>query len=130
VVVKEYTSEQAPYQEFITTSYYNLALAYEALPQSDVDTLVGMTRMHNKLAAYVAAYPDVSVGTSAYLTGISTRLVCKTITEANFDATRVNKDALQPYLDEIYSTDGWVASCRDAFEVVSKKIDTRFAKFF
>lgn len=118
------------YQEFIGASYYNLARAYEMLPPGDVDITSSMSRMRSKLEAYISEHKDTAYGASAYLIGIDTRLICKTLSEAGFDAANLEPSQLKPYLDEIYSSAGWVVPCQEAFEVVARDIDPRFAEYF
>jgi hypothetical protein len=129
-IVFDFQTKQIPYQEFIATSYYNVARAYEALPAGSEDVVADMMRMHDKLKAYVDMFPNTSYGTGAYLVGLSTRLVCKAIDLADYNSANVDKEALKPYLDELYTSVGWVVPCQEAFDVVAKDIDPRFAKYF
>lgn len=124
------TAGTLPYQEHVASAYYNLARAYEMLPPGTESQVDGMARIHQKLSVYLNYYTSEAAAASAYLTSIDTRLVCKVVDSADFDTTRIDKDTLQPYLNELYDNEGWVVPCKEAFEAVAKEIDPRFAKFF
>ena len=129
-LVNEYAEESTPYQEYVATSYYNVARAYEAAPKSDISIVDDMARTYDKLEAYVIKFPDSAQGAYAYLTSINTRLICKAADEADFDSANIDLVKLQPYLDSLYEAEGWVVPCKEAFEFISRDIDTRFAKYF
>jgi len=128
-LVTQYEGQNMPYQEFVATSYYNIARAYENAPEGEVDVVSKMAEAHNKLGTYLKAFPN-AYGTQAYLLSINTRLVCKAVDAANFDSANIDIVKLQPYLDELYASEGWVVPCKEAFEFISRDIDTRFAKYF
>ena len=128
-LVAQYDGQNMPYQEFVATSYYNIARAYENAPQGEVDVTSKMAQIHDKLATYLKGFPS-AYGTQAYLLSINTRLICKAVDAANFDSTNIDIVKLQPHLDELYASEGWVVPCKEAFEFISRDIDTRFAKYF
>ncbi len=130
VVVDDYADQKTSYQEFIPASYYNMARTYETLPQGDVRVADNMMRLHKKLATYIQIHPESSYGARAYLIGIDTRIICKAVDEADFNVAYIDTGKMQPYLDELYASEGWVIPCKEAFEVVAKDIDPRFAKYF
>lgn len=128
-LVTQYDGQNMPYQEFVATSYYNIARAYENVPHGEVDVVNKMAEAHDKLATYIKGFPS-AYGTGAYLLSINTRLICKAVDVANFDSANIDIVKLQPYLDELYANEGWVVPCKEAFEFISRDIDTRFAKYF
>ena len=129
-MVLERTNPNLPYQEFIATGYYNLIRAYEALPPGDADLVEHMSRVHDKLAAYVDQNNETSFGANAYLVSASARIACKAVDTAGFNPAAISVEKIQPYLDEVYESDGWVAPCPEAFEFIADAIDTRFAVYF
>jgi hypothetical protein len=129
-LVAEYKSSNVPYQEFVATSYYNIARAYEALPQGNTNIVMKMGQAYDKLSSYLAGYQDTAFGTQAYLLSINTRLICRAVDDANFDAANINKAQIQPHLNTLYASQGWVVPCKAAFEFIAKDIDTRFAEYF
>lgn len=129
-LVTNYQSISLPYQDFVGTSYYNLARAYEGLPHADVNIVDSMIRIYEKLAAYAAAHTEIAYGADAYLSGLDTRIVCKAVDEAEFDVSRIDVSKIQPHLDSLAGTDGWVIPCGEAFELIANEIDPRFAVFF
>jgi hypothetical protein len=128
-LVEDYASLGMPYQEFIATAYYNLARAYESLPPGEISIVDSMARVQEKLAAYLGSYEE-AYGGNAYLMSIDARIACKAIDEADFDTARVDVTVLQPRLDRLYASDGWVVPCAEAFELIAADIDARFAEYF
>jgi hypothetical protein len=129
-ITADYAANGVPYQEFVATAYYNLARAYEALPQGEVNIVENMSRVHGKLTAYLDRYANTAFGARSYLLGIDTHIVCRAVDDANFEAKNIDALGLQPHLDELIAHEGWVVPCAEAFKVIADKIDTRFAEYF
>lgn len=122
------------YQEYLAAALYNLALAYEFLPRQDAQAKIkDLTRIREKMAAYAAHYPDDAYRMTAFSNGIGTRLVCRMVDVAKYDAKALDTAALKVVLGPIFSSaqEAGVLSvpCPQEFVFIATQVDPRLAPY-
>jgi hypothetical protein len=134
LIMGNYATEKASYEEFIPVSLYNVGLAHEFLSREDSNARINnILAIRQKIIEYARLHPDDAYRARQFEDALGVRLVCRLVDQAKFDASQIDKAQLKTLLDPLFETastqGGLGIPCKDQFAFVAKNIDTRFPPY-